>query len=126
MLTPIPNATRGQNWFSIMNQTFLRLSFPSLTVAAHVSIFSCIVQVAPLLQPDGHVIEPSVLEVWLTPWWSIRDVEPSHFGTVTLNSLLSLFELYFHVPSGFQLNDIRRKKHLAGLREPPVAIRNFA
>jgi hypothetical protein len=62
MLTPIPNAMRGQNWFSIMNQTLRLLSLPSLTVASHASLFSCLTQVAPLLQPYGHVMEPNVLE----------------------------------------------------------------
>ncbi len=66
-----PYDTLGQKYYSIINQTYCRLSFPILIIFLQALLFVSIYSIAPLLQPEGQVIDPSIFVDSWTPRWLI-------------------------------------------------------
>jgi len=63
--------------------------------------------IAPSSLPDGHIMDPNVLDGWLTPYCSIAAVDPSASGTLTWSLSFFSFLTYFHDPSCLHSYDIK-------------------
>ncbi len=111
-----PNDILGQNCLSSMNQTFRRLSLLPFIISFQAIPFVFMYSSAPLLLPDGQVIEPRVLICSCIPKCWISPNDPSARGTAAWNSSSSSLFSYVQVPSSFQAKDIKWKKHFYWLK----------